>query len=178
MVNLFKELSPGSKPPQKINVVVDIPTGSSNKYEYQEEKGYFSLDRVLYSPMFFPFDYGFIPQTTAGDGDPLDVVLLTSFPTFPGCVIKSRPIGILFMKDEKGTDHKIIAVPQKKVDPRTKPLQKIEDLPSHLKEEIETFFKDYKKLEKGKFVEIENWGGVSEAQKVISQAVQNWKKKK
>lgn len=171
MINLFKELPAGKKPPDEINVVVDIPKGSSNKYEYKEEKGHFELDRVLYSPLFFPFEYGFIPQTASGDGDSLDVILLTSFPTFPGCVIRARPIGVLLMRDEKGVDNKIVALPLEKVDPYLKEIQKIDDIPEHLKKEIEVFFTVYKKLEKGKFVKIEKWEGKEKAKEIIKKAI-------
>lgn len=178
MANLFRDLPAGPNPPQEINVVVDIPKGGSNKYEYQEKGGYFQLDRVLYSPLFYPFEYGFIPQTASEDGDSLDVVLLTTFPTFPGCLIKARPIGVLLMKDEQGIDNKIVALPLEKVDPRFKEIQKIEDIDEHLKKEIEVFFKDYKKLEteKYKFVKVEGWQGVEVAQEIIKKAVEKYKK--
>ena len=145
MANLFKDIPAGENPPEEINVVIDIPKGQNCKFEYKEE-GYFALDRVLYSPFFFPFEYGFIPQTESGDGDSLDVILLTTFPTFPGCVIKSRPIGVLLMKDEAGTDNKIVAVPIEKVDPNFKETKSIKDVGEHLKEEIKVFFQYYKKL--------------------------------
>lgn len=176
MTNLFKDISPGKNFPDQINVVVDIPKGSGNKYEYKEDEGYFKLDRTLYSPMFFPFEYGFIPQTMSEDGDSLDVVLLTTFPTFSGCVIGARPIGVLLMKDEAGTDNKIVAVPLEKVDPRFKEIQKIEDLGEHIKKEIELFFADYKKLEKEKYklVKIKGWRGIEEAKKIIKKAIEKY----
>jgi inorganic pyrophosphatase len=178
MVNLFKDISAGENPPDEINVIVDIPRGTSNKYEYNEEEGYYELDRVLYSPMFFPFEYGFIPRTCSEDGDSLDVILLTTFPTFPGCLIKARPIGVLFMKDEKGTDNKIIAVPLKEVDPRFKEIQKMGDIGEHFRREIELFLADYKKLEteKYKFVKIEGWKEVEEAKEIIKKAVEKYSK--
>lgn len=177
-MNLFKDISPGKKPPQKINVVIDIPKGERNKFEYNEEEGYFELDRVLYSPFFFPFEYGFIPQTASEDGDSLDVVLLTTYPTFSGCVIKARPVGVLLMKDEKGRDNKIIAVPADKVDPRFKKIKNIKDLGQHFKKEIEVFFADYKKLEKEKYkhVKIEGWAGKEEAEKIIEKGIKAYQK--
>lgn len=176
MTNLFKEVSSGENPPEQINVVVDVPKGSKNKYEYQENEGYFKLDRTFYSPMFMPFGYGFIPKTMSGDGDPLDVVLLTTYPTFPGCVVSARPIGVLLMKDEKGVDNKIVAVPSEKVDPRFKEIQKVEDLGKHLKQEIEVFFADYKKLEKEKykFVKVGGWKGRKEAKEIIKKAIEKY----
>ncbi|MCD6528323.1 inorganic diphosphatase [bacterium] len=177
MVNLFKDIPSGDNPPEEINVVIDIPRGSSNKYEYNEEKGFFELDRVLYSPFFYPIEYGFIPQTASEDGDSLDVMLLVSFPTFPGCVIKARPIGVLLMRDEEGVDNKIIAVPLKKIDPRFKEIQTIENLPEHTRKEIELFFADYKKLEKEKyeFVKVEGWQGVEQAKEIIRRACERYK---
>jgi len=173
MTNLFKDLSAGKNPPNQINVVVDIPKGSRNKYEYQEDEGYFKLDRTLYSPMFFPFEYGFIPQTVSEDGDSLDVILLTAYPTFPGCVVSARPIGVFLMEDEEGVDNKIVAVPLEKVDPRFKKIQKVEDLGEHLKKEIEVFFADYKKLEKEKykFVKVKGWGDAKQAKETIKKAI-------
>ncbi|MCK4781821.1 inorganic diphosphatase [Candidatus Parcubacteria bacterium] len=176
MPNLLKILSPGSNPPEQINVVIDVAKGGSNKYEYKEE-GYFKLDRVLHSPLFFPFEYGFIPQTLYDDGDCLDVVLLTTFPTFPGCLVEARPIGMLLMEDEAGIDNKIITVPLKKVDPRFEEVESIDDLGKHFKKEIELFFADYKKLEEGKYehVKIGGWKGIEEAKKVIKKAVEKYK---
>lgn len=178
MLNLFKDITPGSNPPEEINVVIDVPKGCSNKYEYKEKEGFFELDRVLYSPLFYPADYGFIPQTASEDGDSLDVILLTSFPTFPGCVIKARPVGLLLMRDEEGIDNKILAVPLEKVDPRFKEIKKLEDITEHLKREIEVFFADYKKLEKEKykFVKVEGWQGPEKAKEVIKKAIERYKK--
>jgi len=180
MINLFKDLQAGKKPPEEINVVIEIPKGNSNKYEYNEEKGYFELDRALYSPLFFPFEYGFIPQTASEDGDSLDVILLTSFPSFPGCLISARPIGVLLMRDEKGVDNKIVAVPQEKIDPRFKEIQEIEDIGSHLRQEIELFFADYKKLEKEKykFVKILGWKDKDKAKQIIKKAIERYKSKR
>lgn len=176
MTNLFKDIPAGENPPEQINIVIDIPKGSKNKYEYEEDKGYFKLDRTLYSPMFFPFEYGFIPQTTSGDGDSLDVVLLTTYPTFSGCVISARPVGVLLMEDEAGIDNKIVAVPLEEVDPRFGEIRKIEDLGEHLKKEIEIFLADYKKLEKEKykFVKIKGWKGAEKAKEIIKKAVEKY----
>lgn len=171
MINLFKEISPGKNPPHQINIIIDIPKGEKNKYEYREEEGYFELDRVLYSPFFFPFEYGFIPQSASEDGDSLDVVLLTAYSTFPGCLIKARPIGVLLMEDEKGIDNKIIAVPLEEIDPRFKEIRSTEDLGEHLKKEIEVFFADYKKLEKGKYVKIKGWVGTEKAKNLIEKGI-------
>ncbi len=177
-MNLFKDISPGDNPPEEINVVVEIPKGSSNKYEYDEEKGYFTLDRVLYSPVFFPVDYGSIPQTASEDGDPLDVLVLTTFPTFPGCVIKVRPIAVLLMEDEAGIDHKIVAAPKEKLEPRLKEIQDVKDLSEHSKKEIQEFYEIMKRLEPGKFVKVKGWEGKEKAKEIIREAIKRFKEKK
>ena len=176
-MNLYKDIPAGDNLPEQINVVVDIPKGCANKYEYDEEKGYIALDRVLYSPMVYPFEYGFIPQTHSEDGDSLDVVLLTTYPTLPSCVIKARPIGMLLMSDEEGTDNKIIAVPVEKVDPRFKEIQDINDLGEHIRKEIKNFFEDYKKLEPGKYehVKVEGFENREKAKEIIGKAIEKYK---
>lgn len=174
-MNLFKDLPAGKNPPEEINVVVEIPKGSKNKYEIDEESGAIFLDRTLYSSVYFPFEYGFMPQTRSEDGDSLDVVLLASSPTFSGCVVKSRPIGLMYMEDEAGTDNKIVAVPVEKLDPRMKNIQDTADLQEHQKKEIQEFFEIYKRLEPGKFVKITGWGPKSEALAIIQKAVEKYK---
>ena len=121
-----------------LNVVIDIPAGSNNKYEYDHDLGCFTLDRVVHHSMFYPFNYGFLPQTLSKDGDPCDVCLYTTNPLFTGCVVKARPIGILYTSDDAGDDPKIIAVPISKVDPRRDEVKTIEDLGAHKKEELES----------------------------------------
>ena len=174
MTNLYKDISCGDNSPDEINVIVEVPKKSSNKYEYNETKGNFELDRIIHSPLFFPFEYGFIPQTLSEDGDPLDVVLLSTYPTFPGCLVKATPVGVLMMEDEKGIDHKIIAVPLEKLDPHFKGVENIEDINQHLKKEIEVFFQDYKNLEKDKFVKIMGWGKVVQAKEIIKKASEKY----
>jgi inorganic pyrophosphatase len=173
-MNLLDDLEPGPKVPDEIYIVVEIPKGSRHKYEYKD--GAFFLDRVLYSSLTPVFDYGIIPQTLTGDGDPLDVLVLVDQPSFPGCVITARPIGILITSDEKGMDDKLIAVP--KDDPRYNEIKKIEDLPKHIPKEISFFFSEYKKLEPGKFVKVERFGDVEEAKKIILESIENYKKSK
>ncbi len=154
-MNLYKDIATYSDEEKKyFHVVVDVPKGASNKYEYDEQGGYFVLDRTLYHQMFYPFDYGFIPQTHAGDGDAVDVCLLVTHPTFSGCVIKARAIGMIKTSDEKGEDMKIIAVPHEKIDPRFAEVQTIDDLPAHFREELLLHFKEYKKLEPGKYEKV------------------------
>jgi len=174
-MNLFKDISAGDDIPKEINVIVEIPKGSKNKYEFDEKTGLIILDRVLYSAVYFPFDYGTMPQTLSEDGDPLDIVLLSSFGTFPGCLVKARPIGILLMKDEAGTDHKILAVPQAKLDPRFSSVGDIKDLSEHQKKEIQEFFETYKRLEPNKWVKITGWQGANKAREVIREAAERYK---
>lgn len=159
VTNLYKELPAYAKPEDKIiNVVVDIPKYSSNKYEYNEEGWYFALDRVYYHQMFCPFDYGFIPQTHAEDGDAADVVLLVTYPTFSGCVVKARVVWMIETADESGPDNKFIAVPISKLDPRFDEIQSVEDLPAHVRQELLLHFKEIKKLEKSKYDKVViNW---------------------
>lgn len=137
-----------------LDAVVEIPKGSRNKYEYDYEKKMIRYDRMLFSSVHYPSDYGYFPETLAGDGDPLDALVLVSEPTFPGCLIEVRPIGLFRMHDEKGPDSKILCVPVS--DPIWNKLFKLSEVNPHLIMEIEHFFKIYKDLEKKK-VGIEGW---------------------
>ena len=144
----------GNSAPDTCNVVIEIPRGSTNKYEVDAETGLIKLDRVLYSPLFYPFDYGYIPQTLYIDGDPIDVLVLVSHPTFPGCIIEAAPIGVLEMTDDKGPDEKILCVAVK--DPRYGSRRSITELNDHTLKEIKHFFEVYKDLE-DKFVQVRDW---------------------
>ncbi|WP_053219359.1 inorganic diphosphatase [Virgibacillus senegalensis] len=155
-----------------IDVFVEIPTGNQNKYEYDKEKGVFKLDRVLFSPQFYPAEYGYIDETLALDGDPLDALVLVTNPTFPGCVIESRVIGFLNMIDSGEEDQKLLAVPVE--DPRFKDVYSLEDVPSHKLDEISHFFKTYKDLQNKK-TEIGEWEGVEAANKLIEDCVARYK---
>ncbi len=139
---------------------IEIPKGSRNKYEYDKELRAFKLDRVLYSSVHYPTDYGYIPETLWEDGDPLDILVLVNEPTFSGCMIESRPIGGLDMSDEKGSDFKVLAVPCS--DPRFSNVHSLEDLPEHLLKEISNFFETYKILEE-KETEILGWHDATES---------------
>ena len=158
-------LDPGPNSPRVVRMIVEIPKNSSNKYEYDPVNRVFRLDRPLYSPMHYPADYGFVPGTIAEGGDPLDVLCLIDHPTFTGCLIDVRPIGVLDLVDQTTTDHKIIAVPVK--DPRLEGLHAIQDLPPHVIREFEHFFTIYKELE-NKIVETRGWLDLNQALKVIS----------
>jgi inorganic pyrophosphatase len=155
-----------------IEALIEIPMGSRNKYEYDEASGRMRLDRVLFSSVHYPTDYGFIPKTLAPDGDHLDILVLTHAPTFPGCLIEARPIGGLDMVDEKGSDFKVLAVPVG--DPRFAGIQGLEHLERHWLREIETFFATYKLLEP-KQTDVLGWHDVAEAWSVIAEARQRYR---
>ncbi len=163
----YSKLPLGKKAPEIINAVVEIPRGAHNKYEYDEELDEIRLDRVLHSSVFYPVDYGFIPETRADDGDHLDVLVIISESVFPGCVVKVKVIGALDMEDENGRDYKIVAVALK--DPRNEHIRTIEDLTEHFQKEVQNFFETYKKLE-NKWVKIKGWVGKEEAYKIIKEA--------
>jgi len=172
----MKTLSPGPNPPEEIYVFVEIPEGSQNKFEFDEELKVFRLDRALHSPLHYPADYGHIPSTICEDGDPIDVLVLVTEPTFPGCLIKARPIGVLEMEDEKGLDDKILAVPVN--DPRFDHVKDIKDISQHILKEINHFFEMYKALEPNKWVRMIGWLGSKKAKEKISEAIQRYKKEK
>jgi inorganic pyrophosphatase len=151
-----------------IEVVVEIPSGSRNKYEYDHARQRFVLDRVLYSSVHYPCDYGFIDGSMADDGDPLDVLVVIAEPTFPGCVVRARPIGVLDMADEKGHDYKILAVAHD--DPRWEGADALEDVSPHRLREIENFFETYKTLE-NRPTDVNGWLGVEEAWRIIDAAM-------
>lgn len=162
----------GEKYPKIINVVIEIPKGEHNKYEVDEATGLIKLDRVLHSPLFYPADYGFVPATKAPDGDHLDVLVATDSPTFPGCLLEARPLGVLKMSDEKGLDDKLVAVPLN--NPHYKNIEKLEDLTEHFLKEMAHFFEQYKKLEE-KLVTVRGYGSLEEAEKLIEESYKAFK---
>ena len=159
---------PAQPKPGLINVLIEIPGGSKNKYEFDKDLQAFALDRVLYSSVQYPYDYGFVPNTLADDGDPLDGMVIIDEPTFPGCIIAARPIGMLEMIDGGDRDEKILCVPDK--DPRYKDVRSIKDLPSHRLDEIAEFFRSYKNLEK-KVTEIRGWLDVDHVMPLVEQCI-------
>jgi inorganic pyrophosphatase len=171
-MNLWSDLAPGSDVPRRINVVVEIPKRSRNKYEFDCSGGYFKLDRVLYSSLHYPGDYGFVPQTLHDDGDPLDVLIMVNEPTFPGCVIEARPIGLFRLLDHGKVDDKILAVPA--FDPSFKNYHTLQDVPPHFLMEVEHFFAVYKDLEQKK-VEVVGWEGVECAYHEIERAMRAYR---
>jgi inorganic pyrophosphatase len=149
----------------EIDVVVEIPRGSRNKYEFDHEAHVFRLDRRLFTATAYPADYGFVPDTLSEDGDPLDAMVLLDEPTFPGCYVRCRPVGVFWMTDDAGPDAKILCVPAS--DPRFEGMSDISDLPAHLPDEISHFFEVYKVLEPGKHSSVRGWEGVSAAEAEI-----------
>jgi inorganic pyrophosphatase len=171
VLNLWRDLSPGSHPPEEVTAVIEIPFGSRNKYELDKHTGMLRLDRVLYSAVHYPGDYGFIPRTLHEDGDPLDVLVLIKEETFPGCLIDVRPIGVLKMLDKGEPDDKILAVPRH--DPYHEEWFDIADIPRHQLKEVEHFFQSYKDLE-GKRVQVAGWGKSEEAMRIIVDSIDRY----
>jgi inorganic pyrophosphatase len=155
-----------------LHVFVEIPKGSRNKYEFDPRLGAVRLDRFLFSSVVYPTDYGFFPDTLAGDGDPLDAVVCVSEPTFPGCVITVNAIGLLEMRDEKGEDEKVLCVPRH--DPNWSTVEQLDDLPQQLRDEIANFFSIYKQLEL-KDVEVVGWHPREAAHEAIERARARWR---
>src|SRR3990167_3213400 len=155
-MNLSK-LSAGNNPPEEINVFVEIPQGSFIKYELNPDTGFITVDRFSYTSMAFPGNYGFIPQTHGEDSDPLDVLLISTYPVSSGTVVPARVVGMLEMEDEEGIDTKIIAVPTKKVDPFFSKVEDIGDIDEPTKAKIKHFFEHYKEIEPNKWVKVKDF---------------------
>lgn len=168
-VSAIKKISSGSI--DNINVIVEVPKGSNIKYEVDKDSGVLFVDRKLFTAMFYPSNYGFIPSTLEDDGDPVDVLVLGEFILVPLSVIRVRSVGVLNTEDEEGIDSKIIAVPIDKIDPGFTSIEDIKDIPQYIKNQIEHFFQHYKELEGGKYVKISGWGNKQMADKKISDAI-------
>lgn len=160
-----------SSAPLVLPVMIEVPKGSRNKYEYDKERGKIRFDRLLFSPVHYPADYGYIESTLALDGDPLDALVLVWEPTFPGCLIEASPIGLFQMHDEKGPDEKILCVPIH--DPHWRGVRKLDDVSPHLLREIEHFFEIYKDLEE-KEVRVEGWEPREAAEAIVREARQRY----
>ena len=173
-MNLLTEIPVGDKPPELVNVVIEVNSGSRDKYEYRPEWEAFLLDRVLYSPVVFPVEYGFIPQTWFDDNDPLDIMILSYEPLEVGCIVKTRVIGALILEDEEGVDPKILSVPTG--DPRFAEFKDLSDLAPHRLKEIQEFFEIYKRLEPRKWVKITAWQSAKDAMEIVSYAMDKFKK--
>ncbi len=166
----------GPNPPHDLYAVIEIPQGGEPvKYEIDKDSGAIFVDRFLHTAMFYPANYGFIPHTLAEDGDPMDIMVVSSTPVVPGAVIRCRPIGVLLMSDEGGADEKILAVPVDKLHPFYKDVSSWTSLPSILTEQIAHFFAHYKDLEKGKSVDVVRWDGVELAVEMIQTGIERAK---
>jgi inorganic pyrophosphatase len=155
----------------EVLVHVEIPKNSNVKYEFKHNM--LNVDRILHPPMFYPYNYGYIPKTLSGDGDPLDAIIITDSILYPGCYIKCRPIGMLVTEDESGMDEKIICIPITKIDPTYKNITNLNELPNHILKQIEFFFENYKKMEDGKWVKNNGFRYLDETIKTIENSKLN-----
>ncbi len=168
----------GKNPPEQVNVIIEVPIGGEPiKYEMDKESGALFVDRFLYTSMRYPGNYGFIPHTLSGDGDPADVLVCNTRALVPGSVIAVRPVGVLVMEDESGQDEKIVAVPVSKLTKRYDKVEDYSDLPEITLQQIEHFFEHYKDLEPNKWVKVLRWGDKAEAHKLIVEAIERAKAK-
>jgi inorganic pyrophosphatase len=173
---ILDKVNAGSAIPNDLNVIIEIPASAGPvKYEVDKETGALFVDRFLATPMQYPANYGYIPNTLCEDRDPLDVLVITPFPLVNGCVIRSRPLGMLKMSDEKGGDAKLIAVPIKKQCALYDKVETLDDVPKALLDQIAHFFEHYKDLEPGKWVKLDGWGGMDEAVTEIKESVERYK---
>ncbi|MEZ5691241.1 MAG: inorganic diphosphatase [Rickettsiales bacterium] len=169
----ISKIPAGKNPPHNVNVIIEVPQGSLPiKYEIDKDSGALFVDRFLQTPMFYPCNYGFIPQTLSGDGDPADVLVVGAYPLTPSSVIAVRPVGVLMMEDESGQDEKILAVPQSKLTPLYDEIASYSDLPDSLIAQIKHFFEHYKDLEKGKWVKVTGWDNAEKAGQLIQEAIE------
>jgi len=175
-LTLIDALKAGKNPPDEINVVIEIPKGSNIKYEIDDETGAVFVDRKLFTAMFYPCNYGFVPQTNEKDGDPVDVLVLGNDPFVPSSVIRANPVGVLITADEEGEDAKVVAVPVAKVDPSFSEVKDIGSVPQYIQDQIKHFFEHYKELEKGKYVKVKGWENKESAKKKIAEAMERYKK--
>ena len=175
-MTLIDALKAGKNPPEEINVVIEIPKGSNIKYEIDDETGAVFVDRKLFTAMFYPCNYGFVPQTKEQDGDPVDVLVLGNDPFVPSSVIRANPVGVLITADEEGEDAKVVAIPVAKVDPSFSDVNDINDVPQYIQDQIKHFFEHYKELEKGKYVKVKGWENKESAKKKIAEAMERYKK--
>lgn len=175
---MLNSITSGNNIPNEINVIIEIPAHSEPvKYEVDKASGAMFVDRFMTTSMRYPCDYGYIPNTLCGDGDPIDVLVITPLPLITGAVIRARPIGVLNMVDESGEDNKILAVPIDKLTPLYKDIQKPEDLFPLTLDRIAHFFEHYKDLEAGKWVKVQGWEGPDVAKKVILESIKSFKEK-
>lgn len=172
----ISKIAIGKDVPNNVNVIIENTAGADPvKYEIDKDSGALMVDRFVHTSMVYPANYGFIPNTLGGDGDPVDVLVYAQYPIVPGAVIQARPVGVLVMEDDGGQDEKILAVPVDKTHPMFADVKSHEDLPQILLDTIEHFFTHYKDLEKGKWVKMKGWEGVERARELILEGVENAK---
>ncbi len=175
----ISKISPGKSVPEEVNVLIENPRGGKPiKYEIDKESGAMFVDRFLHTAMFYPGNYGFIPHTLSGDGDPVDCLVISHMPVMPGAVLPARPVGVLIMEDEAGMDEKIIAVPAARLYPYHNNIENLKDIRPILLEQIEHFFSHYKDLEKNKWTKTVRWGERDEAHRMIREGIQRLADKK
>ena len=175
-MSMLDKIPVGKKAPDEINVIIEVPMGSPDKIEYDEGMEAFVLDRVLYTRMTYPGNYGMVPQTESGDGDPVDCLVLGDHPISTGLVVAARPVGVLVTEDEGGEDSKIVAVVKK--DPRYDSVKDIKDVNDHTKKEIAHFFEQYKALEPGKWVKVKGWEDAARARHILRDGIERFKQEK
>lgn len=173
-MNVWKDIPAGDKPPSLVNAVIEVVSGSRDKYEYNPDWEAFVLDRIIPSSVVFPVEYGFIPQTWFDDDDPLDIMVLSYEPLEVGCIVKVRVIGALIIEDERGEDPKILSVLIN--DARYEGYEDITDVHKHVLREVQEFFETYKRLEPFKWVRFKEWRNAEEAKKIVSSAIHQFKK--
>ena len=172
----LEAVSIGKNPPHDVNVVIEVPIGGEPiKYEMDKEAGALVVDRFLYTAMRYPGNYGFVPHTLSGDGDPCDVIVANTRAIIPGAIMNCRLVGVLLMEDEAGGDEKLIAVPSSKLTKRYENVANYTDLPAITLKQIEHFFQHYKDLEPGKWVKIKRWGDAAEARKMVVEGIERAK---
>jgi len=169
----ISKIPAGDNPPHEVNVIIEIPRNSEPvKYEVDKASGALFVDRFMHTSMHYPLDYGFVPNTLADDGDPLDFMVVTRARIIPGAVVKCRPVGVLMMEDEAGLDEKVLGVPVPACQPYYNHIESYDQLPQTLLKQIRFFFEHYKDLEEGKWVKIIGWEGVETAKQLITKAIE------
>ncbi len=172
----YNAITAGKDLPNDVYVVIEIPANHAPiKYEIDKDMDCLMVDRFMATPMFYPANYGYISDTLADDGDPLDVLVVTPYPVAPGSVIRDRPVGVLNMEDEAGEDAKLVAVPHEKLTQLYNDVKDIDDVPQLLRDQIGHFFENYKDLEKGKWVKVKGWGNADDARQMILDSAEAYK---
>ena len=172
----MKNVSSGVQPPKIMNAIIEIPENSIVKYEFDENSGMLKVSRIMQTPVVYPANYGFFPETLSDDGDPLDCLVICSTSLLPGALIQVRPIGVLKVEDQSGGDKKVICVPLEKIDAYYKNVKSLEDMPDIVKSRIEYFFQHYKDLQAESWSKVIGWGNVADAEQCINEAICGYKK--